>query len=340
MINRENIIKYGRLVNKIITDGNYKLTDDDNMILKYMKDLIREDPKYADLAENIINANGDEEQVQQFLNSYLKEKDDVEKNEEEQIAEVFNISVNDIEHLYLNGGKKIFHFYSNELGRDVVLENVKDGKKLDEVLEELKSQNNEDNPEMKTDSTDLLMANSRVGNLEMNMYSPEQIINNKDITQLINENDLLLVKYLVSNAERLDIKLINLDNLFYITNDHKIKEITFDKDFKPVVSDPEYERNLNDKYIDDTSMNEKMSFQDTDTEKMEDNSDLDNMLSDTTEEDKKKEEEEKKRNELENKAKVLKLENTENSGFANNYFFILSVILIIIIFVVIVFILR
>jgi len=338
MINKENILSYAKLVNKVISDDSYKLTDDDNRILNYMKELIKNNPKYADFAEKIIDMNGNIDQIQQLLDDYTKENTNENKSEEEQIAETFNISVNDIEHLYLNGGKKIFHFYSNDLGRDVILENTKDGKNLSEILEDLKRQNNQDTNNLeKTDSTDLLMDNSRVSNLEMKMYSPEQIINNKNIVQLISDKDLFLVKYLVSNAERLNIKLINLENLFYITNDHKIKEITFDKNFRPVVSDPDYEHNLDDKQTDDSMSENLESIND---EEMSNDSDLNDMFDDTEKEEQEKSEEEKKEQEKESKGKVLKLENPDSNGFANNYFFIFSVILIIIIFVVIVFIMR
>ena len=74
MINKENILSYAKLVNKVISDDSYKLTDDDNRILNYMKELIKNNPKYADFAEKIIDMNGNIDQILRKILMRIKVK--------------------------------------------------------------------------------------------------------------------------------------------------------------------------------------------------------------------------------------------------------------------------
>ena len=322
MVDKDKIRKYVGVVLSLMSNNDYKLTNEDNEIINYMKELIKKDPKYSDINDKIINSNGDQNKIDELIDSYTK--DDMqnnEKTEEEQISEVFDIPVGDIEHLFLNGGKKIFHFYSESLGRDVVLENTTNGKSLVDVLNDLK--NDKDNFD---NSQDYLMQETNSNNMEMVMYTPEEILNNRNLVSSLNDSDLNLLGHLVDNADRLNIKLINVENLFYITNDHKIKEISYDMNYKPIVGGPEYEANVENENISQEVTNE-------------DNSDLSDMFSGADDNNDEKEQENENKNEKnkENSGKkmVMTYNNYNENGFASSYFFIFAAIFIIIIFVVI-----
>lgn len=322
MIDKNKIREYVRIVLSLINDNNYKLTTQDKETLDYMKELIKNNPKYHDINDKIINLNGNEGQINELIDSYTNDlKEESKKTEEEQISEVFNIPVGSIEHLYLNGGKKIFHFYSESLGRDVVLENTKNGKSLVDVLEDLKSSNDSFN-----NSQDYLIQEASRNNIEMDMHSPEEILNNRNLFNSLNDAELNLLSYLVENADRLNIKLINVENLFYVTNDHKIKEISYDMNYKPIVGGPEHEAN-----VENDNISQDMTY--------EDNSDLSDMFSDSENKNDEKEYEDKKNENNEkdnsNKRKVMKISNYDENGFASNYFFIFAALLIIIFFVII-----
>lgn len=322
MLDKGKFREYVRIISFLISNNDYKLTSEDRDIIKYMKDFISNNPEYSDINEKIIDLNGDEEKIDELIDSYTENKTDkIEKSEEEQISKAFNIGVEDIEHLYLNGGKKIFYFYSESLGRDVVLENTKNGKNLVDILDEIRT-NNDDS----YSSQDYLIQDSNINNIEMDMHSPEEIINNRNLIGSLNDGELNLLRYLIENANNLDIKSINIENLFYITNDHKIKEISYDMNYKPIIGGPE---NMGD--VENENNTQEMTS--------DEQADLNDMFSDSeNKNDINKQEDENtedKNKENSNKMKVMKITNYSENGFANNYFFIFAAILIIIIFVII-----
>lgn len=324
MVNKNRLLDYARLINKIMKNGDYRLNDNDKETIRYIRELIKKNPNFSDLSDKLIDANGDEEKIRIIIDSYddTIQKEDKE-SEEEQIASVFNVSTSGIQHLFLNGGKEVFYFYSESLGRDVVLENTKNGKSLTDILSELKNDNEIDSF---NDSKDDLVDESLRSNLEVELYSPNEIKNNNDLAMSLNHNELILLNYLIKNADSLDIHLINVENLFYITSDHKIKEITFDRNYKPVVSEPEYEKNVEN----NNASNEEQ-------DNLRDNNDIDEMFSD--------QDSNNKDNNLEieldksGKQKMLKMDNYQENGFAYNKFFIFVslFIIIIIIFVFVLF---
>lgn len=326
MINREMVYKYAKLVMLMKNDKDYKFTDRDEELLIYMKDLMKNNPKFVNITERIISTGGDEAKIRELIDSCVDENEitnEENKTEEEQISEVFNVPLHEIEHLYLNGGKKIFHFYSVDLGRDVVLENTNKGKSLTDVLEELRQST--DVEDENQDSKGDLIEEAKRNNLEMEMYLPNEIANNKDLIGSLSDSDLELLSYLVQNADQLNIKLINVDNLFYITNDHKIKEVSYDANYKPVVSSPEGEDGMDSNSV-------------SNEEVVDDNSDLGNMFS--QDDDLEKENEYENSKEKENKQLVRKIDNYQENGFGNNYIFIFAAILIIIIFILLFIVMR
>ena len=115
------------------------------------------------------------------------------------------------------------------------------------------------------------------------------------------------------------------DKIIYI-NDHKIKEISYDMNYKPIVGGPEYEANVENENISQEVTNE-------------DNSDLSDMFSGADDNNDEKEQENENKNEKnkENSGKkmVMTYNNYNENGFASSYFFIFAAIFIIIIFVVI-----
>ena len=325
MINKEMVFEYAKLVILMKNDKDYKFTDRDAELLIYMKELMNNNPKFNNFTERIISTGGDEEKIRELIDSCVDENEIIneeDKTEEEQISEVFNIPVNGIEHLYLNGGKKIFHFYSDDLGRDVVLENTNKGKSLTDVLEELRQST--DVEDENQDSKGDLIEEAKRNNLEMEMFPPSEIANNKDLIGSLSDSDLELLSYLVHNADKLNIKMINVDNLFYITNDHKLKEISYDANYKPVVS------GLNE--AEDTD-NDLVS----DDEIVEEDEDLNEMFN---QEDTSLEKENENGKEKENKQLVRKIDNYQENGFGNNYIFIFAAILIIIIFILLFIVMR
>lgn len=175
--------------------------------------------------------------VDDFFNSNSNSK-----NEEDEIAKVYGVDPRNINFKRLNSGKEIFSFFDFKLNRLVVLENNKNGKSLVEYLEEIQNEN-----EQYQSTDDLSNANSimddqrKKTSMELPMISLNEIGNHQaEVAELSNE-DKQKLQFLISNADQLGVRMINIENLIYSDADNNIKEVVFDKDRKVAVADPESE---------------------------------------------------------------------------------------------------
>lgn len=326
MNNKNIFIKFAQIADKAKTntsEGNQLSVEDTNFI-KEIKNTFGNDPEYSKLIEEIVNAPyGQSKQVvENYFAKLNEQKKEEEKSPEEEIAKVFGVSTDQVKHLYLNNGKEIFYFYSAELGKDIVLENDKKGKMMSEILEEIQNNNEKyqsDNPD--TNTNDIMMDTRLNTNMELAMYPPEEVPNHEAEINELNADEIFLLRQLLNNADKLDIKLINIQNLFYIDSNHEVKEITFDMDFKPTIASPTDEANAdsageikeNDEMVEDNNLSSVPS--DISSETNDESNELDDMFNMEEEEkddniDANKKEEKK---EQENVKKLVFYK--ENGGF-------------------------
>lgn len=300
---------YARIIRNY--NNNVEPNDDDKVIIDMVKKIIDDDPKYMELVNKLIDSSFEDDMIESILDDYFKKNDDiVDESVENQIAEVFNVSPNDIECLFLNDGNKIFKFYSSSLERDVVLENDHNGKKLVDILNDLKSNNNKYNSTNdEYNSTDMLVDESQRENLEIKMYYVDDVINHSAEIASLNNSEQQLLAYLLENKERYDIKMVNIEHLFFITNSHKIMEISFDKDFKPMVSEPNSEETF--------SSNSESKTDDSD-------------LSDMFDEDSNNKEDENNNILDKNDVQKKKVFLIDSNGFSNNIILLLLVVIVVI----------
>lgn len=245
MVNEKNqLLKFAQIIEQLKSQSNgIQISIEDQSFLEQVRDTYMDNPEYFELLKNIMDAplGGCISVLEEFYKK-KEEEEKKDKNPEEEISKVFGVSPNQIQHLFLKNGKEVFFFYSFELEKDILLENSNKGKSLMEVLEEI--QNNDEKYQMDSDeeNTNHIMMDERLkNNLELEMVPVEEVLGHTSEIDQLNDDDKKLLNHLVSHKDELDIKEINIENLVYITNDHKLKEITFDKDFKPVVSSPESE---------------------------------------------------------------------------------------------------
>ena len=302
---KEQFIRFANIADRVKgqnEEGKQLITLEEKAFAEELIEKMMNNPEYRELLEKIINApQGDAlPMVEEFFQEE-KEKEMEGKPEEEQIAEVFGVSANQIKHLYLKNGKEIFSFYSPSLGRDIVLENSKKGKSITEILKELQEESDKyqsDNPE--ENSNDIMMDERLKSNIELPMYPPKEVEQHMAEVEALTPQEQTLLDHLITHAEELDIKLINIENLIYIDNNHEIKEITFDKDFKPVTSSPEGERNT--EIEEDSNSKEE----------------IDSMVLENTGEKEDENEKDKK------DAKQLVYFNPDQYGYVSNLVFILA----------------
>ena len=256
--NKQEFIRFAQIIDVIKenkSDKGFQISFSDMSYISQIINKYMSDPIYLELLNKIMNASRGEEIkiIEEFYKEQALKEQKNEKPEEE-IARAFGISADRISHLFLKNGKEIFHFYSEELKKDVVLENGKKGKSIDEALKEIQENNEKytsDNPE--ENANNIMMDERLNNNLELNMYSPDEVMNHTAEISSLTEYEKTLLMYLLKNQEELKIKEINIENLFYITDNHEIKEIVFNKDFKPVVESPQGENNTNEEVNQDST---------------------------------------------------------------------------------------
>ena len=334
---KNQLLKFAQIIEQLKCQSNgIQISAEDQTFLEQVRDTYIDNPEYFELLKNIMDApqGGCLSVLEEFYKKKEKEEEEKkDKNPEEELSKVFGVSPNEIQHLFLKNGKEVFFFYSFELEKDILLENSNKGKSLMEVLED--TQNNNEKYQMDSDeeNTNHIMMDERLkNNLELEMVPVEEVSNHLSEIDQLKEDDKKLLNYLIGHKDELDIKEVNIENLVYVTNDHELKEITFDKDFKPVVSSPESENNedsndsiQNDPVIEDSSVaaigvaaplvqQGISSFNNSFNEKDENRSsnEMDSMM----EEGEQKEEEKEKEKDLEKQdIKKLVLVKKDEHGF-------------------------
>ena len=139
-MNKEQLIEYVNLYNMFQNNPKMQFTQEQ---LKLINEVHKEAQTNPDLANFIsrVQISSESERIS-ALNEYLTEQEMKKQvTEEEMIAETYGIDISKVQHKYLDNGKEIFYFYDMKLGRNVVLENKKEGKTLVEQLKQMQIEN-------------------------------------------------------------------------------------------------------------------------------------------------------------------------------------------------------
>lgn len=212
-------------VQRIITIEEQQLINDINNYT-----LINED--FKKLINSMNNASPIERE--NLAKKYLEQLEEPVESaslEEQEISKTFGIDISNIEHKFLNNGNEIFYFYDLKLNREVVLQNNKYGKNLVEQLKELQQENElfqTSNNELNTNN--ILEQQINKSDIELKMVTLNEIRNNQNIVNSLKEEDYNKLNYLINNYVYLNIKCINLENLIYIDNNNKLREVVYDKE--------------------------------------------------------------------------------------------------------------
>lgn len=225
----ELLEKYVELLNR------HELIDEQNMRVFFSEEekaLIKKVNQNSEIKEIVeqlesLSPMDREKKLKQFLNKGNN------VNEEQEISKTFGIDIDKIEHKYLNNGIEVFSFYDPKLGRQVVLENKKDGslveqlKKIQQNNKKYQTSNSEQN------ANDILNDT----NIELKMITLNEIKDHKQQLQNMNKQQEIKLNYLINNYSKLKIKGINLDNLIYMDENDNLIEVIYDAENDMIVTD-------------------------------------------------------------------------------------------------------
>ena len=205
---RETFIRYIELLHRFEKLSKEELSIYSNTVetkvIGEVKGLVQNDPELLELLKK-IHSLPDNERMHTVIEFFAKraENSPIQENKElEEITQKFNVEINKINHQFLSSGKEIFSFYSDSLGKQVVLENNKNEK------------------------------------IELEMLTKEDILKRYEGFNNITKDDASKVKYLLDNYDNLKITGINLENFICLDQNNILHEAVINKNQEVVLVTP------------------------------------------------------------------------------------------------------
>ena len=228
---KEQLIEYVNLYNQFQNNPNMQFTNIELNIINRVQQEANNNPLLGQFLENIKNVN--EIERINLLNAYLNEEELKKQGEKEEevIASTYGIDISKIEHKYLENGKEIFYFYDMKLGRNVILENKKEGITLVEQLKKMQAQNQKFQTGTDEQNTnEMLNEQQNKENIEMKLIPLSELQNHMNEIQNMSVEEAQKLNFLIRNSEQLRINYINIENLVGIDIYGKLLEVRYDKE--------------------------------------------------------------------------------------------------------------
>lgn len=229
-MNREQLIEYVNLYNQFQNNQNMNFTSEQLKLINDVHESARTDQELATFLSKTAISTEQERII--ALNEYLTEQEMKKQvTEEEMIAETYGIDISNIQHKYLDNGKEIFYFYDIKLGRNVVLENKKEGTTLVEQLKQMQVENEKYRMGTNEQNTNQMLNDQQnTENVEMKMIAINEINNHTNELQNMTAEQLRKLNFLIETAEEKGISYINIENLIGITNSGELLEVKHNKE--------------------------------------------------------------------------------------------------------------
>lgn len=247
MITKDMMLSYIRIVNEYMSNPSFVFSEREKNIINSVNKIAKEDESVAVLLEELRVTNDKNAVIEKYFSS-SKEEEKQEGNVEEMIAFTFGIDISHIEHKYLNNGNEIFSFYDENVGRNVLLQNYKDGVSLVEQLKKIQAQNaiyQISNDEK--NATDILKDKMLKENCELSMVPVEEIPNKLKEIQGLSLEEFYQILFLYKNANLIGISYINFDNIIGMDKDGKVYEVYKDSSYEYQIGEPNSARYKEDK---------------------------------------------------------------------------------------------
>lgn len=235
MIDKGVLFEYVKIIEEYISNPTVVLTENQINLINLVNSEAKKDEKLAKLLEELRSSSDKNAIVEKY---YVIDEENKE-NEYEIIAQVFGIGINSIEHKYLSNGKEIFCFYDENVGRNVILENNKNGvslveqlKEIQELNEKYQTLNDEKNAE------NILKDKNLKENCELSLIPIEEVGGHlKQVQGLLIEDYYKLI-FMIENSNSLGISYINIENSLGLDKNGKIYEVYKDNSYEYKIGEP------------------------------------------------------------------------------------------------------
>ena len=236
MIDKNILMYYARLWNEYINNSNIIFNEEQANIINYINNEAKNNQELNKLLEELKQSNNKEELIENYFNKLENKKS---QNEYEVISETFGIEVTNIEHKYLNNGKEIFSFYDNNIGRNRILENNKNGVSLVEELKEIQANNKKYQTSSNENNAEEILKDKNIKeNCELKMIPLEEVGEHLSQVKNLTIEDYNKLMFMIKNANSLDIQYINIENLIALNKEGKIYEIYNNSSYEYQIGEP------------------------------------------------------------------------------------------------------
>lgn len=180
------------------------------------------------------------------------------EQQKKEVAQVYGISLADIEEVHLDNGKEYFKFYNPEDKSIRMIENRRDGKNLSEQFKEIQqtlSYSQGDNSVKNARA--VFDYQLRYQNIELSLIPIRDLRDNRSKYRYLFDNlDIEIkkeVRVLLENADFLDLEYINIENSFGIDKNHRVIDATYNYQTGKCDLKAAQVRNYDDKKMGDSS---------------------------------------------------------------------------------------
>ena len=177
---------------------------------------------------------------EKIINEYFDKNNEKDTNPEKEIANTFGVDISKIEHKILDSGIEIFSFYNPENGKQVILENKKDGISLVEQLKQIQEENTKYQSSNNEKNTTSILNDQRIKeNIELKLIPIEEINEYLGQVKNLTVEDYKKLVFIIKNADELHINYINVENLFGLSKDGKIYEARTNSNKELQIGEPD-----------------------------------------------------------------------------------------------------
>lgn len=236
-INKETVKYYLEVLDKY-RNTNGLVGENDKNLINQINSSAYDSKEFQELMNKLRHASPlDREKI---INEYFDKNNEKDTNPEKEIANTFGVDISKIEHKILDSGIEIFSFYNPENGKQVILENKKDGVSLVEQLKQIQAENTKYQSNNNEKNTTSILNDQRIKeNIELKLIPIEEINEYLGQVKNLTVEDYKKLVFIIKNADELHINYINVENLFGLSKDGKIYEARTNSNKELQIGEPD-----------------------------------------------------------------------------------------------------
>ena len=236
-INKETVKYYLEVLDKY-RNTNGLVGESDKNLINQINSSAYDSKEFQELMNKLRHTSPlDREKI---INEYFDKNNEKDTNPEKEIANTFGVDISKIEHKILDSGIEIFSFYNPENGKQVILENKKDGVSLVEQLKQIQEENTKYQSSNNEKNTTSILNDQRIKeNIELKLIPIEEINEYLGQVKNLTVEDYKKLVFIIKNADELHINYINVENLFGLSKDGKIYEARTNSNKELQIGEPD-----------------------------------------------------------------------------------------------------